>query len=255
MKGTLLHEPTIWKPLESLGLTHKFFSFELDVLINTWIALGILFALALLIRYALSRPHNLGRFLITSSLSSAMDFVEQTLNNFSFNHFVFVGAIFIFILFCNLTAIIPFGPHFMVEPTSNLNTTLALGIASFIYVQSYTIYEHGFVEYAKEFTTPFFLMAPLHVVGKLATIISISFRLFGNIFGGSIISEIWFGFLGKSIFFELGGILTGVNFIVLGFFGMFEAFLQAFVFTMLTLTYLSIGIQHEEETPKGKSSC
>jgi F-type H+-transporting ATPase subunit a len=89
----------------------------------------------------------------------------------------------------------------------------------------------------------------------LATIISISFRLFGNIFGGSIISEIWFGFLGKSIFFELGGILTGVNFLVLGFFGMFEAFLQAFVFTMLTLTYLSIGIQHEEETPKGKSSC
>jgi len=54
MKGTLLHEPIIWKPLESLGLSHSFFSFELDVLINTWIALGILLALALLIRYTLS---------------------------------------------------------------------------------------------------------------------------------------------------------------------------------------------------------
>lgn len=255
MKGTLLHEPTIWKPLESIGLTHPFFSFELDVLINTWIALGILLAIALLIRYALSRSHNPVRYLITSSLSSAMDFVEQTLSNFSLNHFAFVGAIFIFILFCNLTAIIPFGAHFMTEPTSNLNTTLALGIIFFFYVQGYTIKEHGLKEYIKEFTTPFFLMAPLHAVGKIAQVISISFRLFGNIFGGSIISEIWFGFLGSSAFLEMGGIVTGVNFIVLGFFGMFEAVLQAFVFTMLTLTYLAMGIQHEEEPHKGKSSC
>jgi F0F1-type ATP synthase membrane subunit a len=42
---------------------------------------------------------------------------------------------------------------------------------------------------------------------------------------------------------------------VLGFFGIFEAFLQAFVFTMLTLTYLSMGIQHEEDSQKGKGSC
>jgi len=245
----------LWKPFESLNVTHPFFSFEKEVLINTWIVLGILLTIGLLIRYTLSRPHNLGRFLITSSLSSAMNFVEQTLNSFSLNHFAFVGTIFLFIFTCNLTAIIPFGRHFMEEPTKNLNTTLALGIIFFFYVQSYSIKEHGFINYLKEFTTPFFIMVPLHVIGKIAQIISISFRLFGNIFGGAIISKIWVNFLSKSLFFELGGILTGVNFIILGFFGIFEAGLQAFVFTMLTLTYLSMGIQHEENNNKGKGSC
>jgi F-type H+-transporting ATPase subunit a len=144
----------------------------------------------------------------------------------------------------------------MEEPTKDISTTLALGIISFIYVQTYTIKTQGFREYIKEFLVPFFLMAPLHIIGKLATIVSISFRLFGNIFGGSIISKLYLNLLQKSIFLELAGIVTGLNLLVISFFGIFEAFLQAFVFTMLTLTYLALGSQHdEEEKPKEKSPC
>jgi F-type H+-transporting ATPase subunit a len=243
MKGVELISTEVWKPLEQFGLTHKFFHLEKSIIINTWIALSILFFVAIIIRIALRRPHSIGRFFIVSGIAGAMEFVEETLNEFSLNHFVFVGSIFVFIVTCNLSAIIPF----MEEPTKDINTTLALGIISFIYVQSYSIKAHGIREYLKEFLVPFFLMAPLHIIGKLATIVSISFRLFGNIFGGSIISTLYLNLIQKSILLEFAGIISGLNLLVISFFGIFEAFLQAFVFTMLTLTYLALGTQHEEE--------
>jgi F0F1-type ATP synthase membrane subunit a len=51
--------------------------------------------------------------------------------------------------------------------------------------------------------------------------------------------------------------ITGINFVIKGFFGVFEGFLQAFVFTMLTITYLSMAVQTDEthETKKGEQTC
>ena len=133
----------------------------------------------------------------------------------------------------------------MDEPTKDLNTTLALGIISFLYIQIYTVKAHGFKEYLKEYLTPFFLMLPLNIIGKLATIVSISFRLFGNIFGGSIISHIYLHAIQGSLLLETLGLTLGINLAILIFFGLFEGFLQAFVFAMLSLTYLSIALQGE----------
>ena len=86
-------------------------------------------------------------------------------------------------------------------------------------------------------------MLPLNIVGKLSSIISISFRLFGNIFGGAIITKLYFTAIRGSIILELLGILSGTNFLIIAFFTLFEGLLQAFVFAMLTLTYISLGTQ------------
>jgi F-type H+-transporting ATPase subunit a len=86
-------------------------------------------------------------------------------------------------------------------------------------------------------------MLPLNVIGKLSSIISISFRLFGNIFGGAIITKLYFGAIGGSIILELLGLLSGLNFLIVAFFTLFEGLLQAFVFAMLTLTYLALSTQ------------
>jgi F-type H+-transporting ATPase subunit a len=71
--------------------------------------------------------------------------------------------------------------------------------------------------------------------------------LFGNIFGGVVIMKIWSGFIEGSIALEFFNLLSGMYFLLVGFFVLFEGFLQAFVFSILTLTYLSIAIQGEEE--------
>ena len=146
-------------------------------------------------------------------------------------------------LFLSHSATPHLSSHGLDEPTRDLNTTLALGIISFIYIQSVTIKTRGIGSYVKDFFQPFFVMLPLNVVGKLSSIISISFRLFGNIFGGAIITKLYFSTIRGSIILELLGILSGANFLIVAFFTLFEGLLQAFVFAMLTLTYLSIGTQ------------
>jgi F-type H+-transporting ATPase subunit a len=87
-------------------------------------------------------------------------------------------------------------------------------------------------------------MFPLNIVGKIASIVSISFRLFGNIFGGAIIVMIYSGTIQSSITGQFLGLFM-TNFVIVPFFTLFEGFLQAFVFTMLALTYLGMALQGE----------
>jgi F-type H+-transporting ATPase subunit a len=234
-----------WQPLLAYGFTHSFWSFNIATLRDTWIVLGILLILAIPIKFILTQKRSITRHLLTSFITYFMDMTDQALGAFSWNHFNFVTSLFCFIFFCNIAWLIPF----MEEPTKDLNTTLALGIIAFTYTQFYAIKTHGILEYLKEYCEPFFLMFPLHVVGKLATIVSIAFRLYGNIFGGATISHLYFNALSGSWIYQIAGLCTA-NMVMYFFFGLFEGFLQAFVFTMLTITYLSIAVHHE---PKGIS--
>jgi len=237
----LLHEPR-WNPLSRFGLTHSFFNIDYQTVMQTWIVLLALVLLLIPIYIILKRKPGIVHFMITSFVNYFVNLCNQSIGRFIFKHFAFVTSLFIFILMCNLISIIPG----LEEPTKNINTTLAFGLVSFLYINYYSIKTHGAWEYIKEYFRPIPVMFPLNVVGKIANILSISFRLFGNIFGGVIIGQIWFNAIGGSIIFETVGILTGINLIITGFFGLFEGLLQAFVFMMLTVTYLAIEIQTEQ---------
>ncbi len=243
MKGFDLLEIEYWKPLSYFGFDHPFFSINSTTVLHTWIILILLAIVLIPIKWLLNNKRQTLRFLITSFVNSFLNLSEQTLGTaFSFEHFSFITALFIFIFICSTISLIPW----MEEPTKDINTTLALGIISFCYTQIYAIKIHGIKEYLKEYLAPFFVMLPLNLVGKFATIISISFRLFGNIFGGAIISQIWLSSIQGSLVLETLGLFLGINLSITLFFGLFEGFLQSFVFSMLTLTYLSIAIQTKE---------
>ena len=91
----------------------------------------------------------------------------------------------------------------------------------------------GFKAYSKEYFQPIFFMMPLNIIGELAKIVSISFRLFGNILGGSIIilvvSYLTFNLVLPPFLYA--------------FFGLFVGTIQAFVFTMLTVVYISVQVK------------
>ncbi|MFW6334945.1 MAG: F0F1 ATP synthase subunit A, partial [Desulfosalsimonas sp.] len=137
-------------------------------------------------------------------------------------------ALFIFLLFCNLIGMIP---H-MYEPTNDLNTPLSLGIMGFFIAHYAGIRQKGLKKYLKTYVEPIFFMAPLNIIGELSKVISISFRLFGNIMGGTIIvlvvSHLVFSLV-------LPPFLTA-------FFVIFIGAIQAFVFTMLTLVYIAVQV-------------
>ena len=140
-----------------------------------------------------------------------------------------VCALFMFLLLSNWLGIIP---H-LEEPTKDLNTPLSLGIMGFVIAHYAGIKSKGFKAYAKEYFEPIFFMMPLNVIGELAKIVSISFRLFGNIMGGSIIILV-VSHLTYSI--ALPPLLNA-------FFGLFVGTIQAFVFTMLVLVYISVQVK------------
>lgn len=249
MKGLDLVESEQWLLSPYIGYEHPFFTVNIKTVTHTWAMLGIMILLLIPVRLALKKKDGMVRFLALSFVQFFVDMANQALTTFSFAHFSFIATIFCFILASNMLSVIPWwqGPTFMMkEPTTDLNTTFALGIISFLYIQGAAIKAQGLWLYIKGYFSPFFIMLPLNVVGKFAMIISISFRLFGNIFGGSIITEIWFQLIRGSFVFETIGMLSGINMLIVLFFGIFEGFLQAFVFAMLTLTYLSIALTGEE---------
>jgi len=264
MESFDLFHNTIWRPFAPFGITHNFFALNADTIIFTWVALGIILIFSLVSRYALSRKNTFSRTLLLIGLGSMRNLHYQSLQKFVYRYYIFISSLFIFILVCNCLILIPG----LEEPTKDLNTTLGLALIAFFYVQKESLMRHGLIRYLGDFfKTPFTLQwptslvtsilfclkiilnvaaalfsFPLELLSRGATIISLSFRLFGNIFGGSIISSLWQSLLKTSVIWQLIGIITGINLIIVLFFGLFEGLIQAFVFATLTLTYLSLAL-------------
>lgn len=236
----LLSPKEFWNPFKQYGFTHSFFNITTDTIIATWAVLFLIFLLIVFGRLFFKNKKGRMHYVLITATESFMDVCTQTLGTFNFHHFSFIFTFFIFILLCNTLSIFP---H-LEEPTADLSTTLALGVLSFLYTNYYAIKTHGIKEYMKEFFQPFFVMFPLNVVGKFASIISMSFRLFGNMLGGSVISNIY---MSATSSHWIGVVINfcGFNLIMACFFTLFAGGIQAFVFAMLSLTYLSLGIQGE----------
>lgn len=152
--------------------------------------------------------------------------VNDALDEGNRHYFPLILTLFLFIWLSNMLGVIPF----LSEPTKDLNTPLAYGILGFIISHYAGIKTKGFKAYASEYFQPMFFMMPLNVIGELSKVVSISFRLFGNIMGGAIIIGV-VGHLVHSL--VLPPLLNA-------FFGIFVGTIQAFVFTMLTLVYISV---------------
>ncbi|MDQ6695375.1 MAG: F0F1 ATP synthase subunit A [Chloroflexota bacterium] len=116
---------------------------------------------------------------------------------------------------------------------ADLNTTLAMALIAVIVVQVAGIASHGVGGYVKELFTPVFL-APIHIMGEFSRVISLTFRLFGNIFGGEVLVTVMYVLLG-SVFVGFGTV------IFLGLELLF-GFIQALLFSILTLVYISIAV-------------
>ncbi len=194
---------------------------------NTWLIMVVLIVLALIIRHRLqSQPGPVQR--IAELYISAMDkLTKETLETTTRTYMPLVTTLFVFLLLSNWLGMIPG----LVEPTKDLNTPLSLAIMGFFLTHTAAIRAKGIGPYLKEYTHPFIIMVPLNIVGELAKVVSISFRLFGNIMGGAIIITVvsW-------MVYSL--VLPPFLYV---FFGMFVGTVQAFVFTMLTITYIAVA--------------
>lgn len=203
---------------------------NVEVVIMTWIVFVLLIVFGLFAsrkRQLLPRPiQSVGELIVSMLYGLTEDALGKQLAK---TYAPLVCALFMFLLLSNWLGIIP---H-LDEPTKDLNTTLGLGIMGFFLAHHAGIKSKGFKAYIKEYFQPIFFMMPLNVIGELAKIVSISFRLFGNIMGGSIIILV-VSYLAYNL--VLPPLLNA-------FFGLFVGTIQAFVFTMLTVVYISVQVK------------
>ena len=203
---------------------------NLEVVLMTWIAFAILVAVGILSTRKMGIFPRSRQMFGELFVNQFYDLTEDALDKeMAKKYGPLICALFMFLVLANWMGIIP---H-LEEPTKDLNTPLSLGLMGFAIAHYAGIKSKGFKAYAREYMEPMFFMMPLNVIGELAKIVSISFRLFGNVMGGSIIILV-VSHLTYSI--VLPPLLNA-------FFGLFVGTIQAFVFTMLTVVYISVQVK------------
>jgi len=226
-----------------------------DVLF-TW---AVVLFLAVFFRLASRR-----RALMPGRLQNVAEYVVQSLHDFIVGvmgpqgepYVPFLGSLFIYILAMNLWGLVPG----LKSPTVNLNTTLSMGLTVFLYVQWTGIRRLGVVGYLDHMAgeprdligwamVP--LMLPLHLIGELAKPVSLSCRLFGNIFGEDILLAVFTGLgitLLQLVHVPYGGIPLQLPFI---FLAMLTSVVQALIFTLLSTIYIFLMLPHEQHEGGG----
>ena len=164
----------------------------------------------------------------------------------------FIGTLFLFILCSNLTGALPLmwngergaaemGPAILISPMANISMTLALATIVFLVVQYTAIKEQGLGGRLKHLAGPVWwlswLIFPLELFGELVRPLSLSLRLFGNIFGEEMIIGVLIALL------AVLPIPIPLHFPIV-MFGLLTALVQAGVFTLLTCVYLQLAMDH-----------
>lgn len=145
------------------------------------------------------------------------------------------GAIFVYVLINNFVGLLPG----MTPATDNLNTTLAVGLFSFFVYNYYGVKEHGIKNYMAHFCGPFLALAPLlfliELISHMVRPMSLGLRLMGNMVGDHTV---------LGIFLDISPSWLPVPVVFYGL-GVLVCSIQAFVFTLLSIVYVSMAISHD----------
>ena len=212
-----------------------------ETVTNTWMIMAVLIVFA----YVATRKFEK----IPTGLQNVIELIVELINSLTAQTMgadkkktfaPYMGTLMIFLVFANLAGLLGIRP-----PTADVNTTVGLALITFFMIHFFGMKRKGVGKYLKGFLDPFPVMLPLNLIGELATPISLSFRLFGNIVGGLIIMDLLYGALG-SLSVKLG---IGIPIFMVPlpaplhlYFDVFAGVLQSFIFTMLTMVFVSLAM-------------
>jgi F-type H+-transporting ATPase subunit a len=212
-----------------------------ETVVNTWLIMAILTILAIVGTRAMKAVPR-GRQNVTEIVVDVLNkLTAQSMGEDKMSFAPYMGSLFLFLLFMNLLGLLGLRP-----PTADLNTTLALAIMTFCMVHFFGAKSKGVGSYLKGFTEPFVFLLPLNIMGELATPISLSFRLFGNMVGALIVLSLAYGGLtGLSASLGLSSfplLQSGIPVVLHLYFDVFAGVLQTFIFVMLSMVFISIAM-------------
>jgi len=224
-----------------------------NTLVTSWIVIGLLALFAVFIGRHLQLVPGKVQLLFESAFGFVLDYMEDTLESkkLALRFFPLIMTLFLFIFTANVLEFTPgigsigifhgdgeFTP-LLRSVNTDLNVTLALAIISFLVIEISGILIIGFLKYFKKFVNVKsalgFLIGIIELFSEIARLISFSFRLFGNIFAGEVLILV-------AIFF-----VPYILPVPLMLFEVFIGFIQAAIFSLLTLFFIKIAITPMEE--------
>jgi len=211
-------------------LVEQFHLHVADHVIYTWFVMLLLTLIAFLASRSIKKVPSGMQNLMEVVVSGVDNMVEETMGPKGKTYFPLIATIALFILISNLIGLIPgFYP-----PTANVNTNAALALTVFVMTHVVGFKEHGF-SYLKHFIGPVAWLAPLmfviEIIGHIARPLSLTLRLFGNMYGHEIV---------LMIFLFLVPFLVPVPMMLMG---VLIAFIQAFVFMLLAMIYIAGSLE------------
>ena len=232
-----------------------------DHIFYTWIVMGILILVSLVASRQLQMVPRGSQNFLEVVLEQFLELLDDVIGHKGRRFLPLIGTLGLFILLSNLLGLVPG----MIAPTGNLNTTAACAIIVFCYYHYVGIRTQGLVGYLKHFCGPVWwlapLMFPIELVSHFARVLSLSLRLFGNMAAGHILLAVIFlltglhGLVGWALGGSAGGVLMGIPgaAVLVAFTTGFllplkilVAFLQAFIFCMLSMLYLAGAVEEPE---------
>ena len=213
------------KLFEAIGLGH--FAHAYPHVIYSWFVILLLIIFAVLATRKIEMIPTKAQNFFEIVISGMEDFMVDITGEEGRWFFPIIATIFIYVATCNLLGLVPgFYP-----PTASINTTAACAIPVFLFTHFIGIKYHG-IKYVKHFLGPVWwlipIILPIEIIGHLARILSLSFRLFGNITGHELVLAILFMLAGA--FFAPLPIMA---------MGIFVSLVQAFVFFLLSTMYFA----------------
>lgn len=197
-----------------------------DTVVSTWMMMAIILICAAI----MNRKQPV-------LLEMLVDFLADTFTNVmgtsSLPYLPLLGSLAIFIAFANIISVVPG----ITSPTKDINTPLALALVVFFSVHFFGIQQKGLWRYIKDMASPWFLF-PFEIIGQLSRTFSLTLRLFGNVISGEMIVAILFTLL--PLFVPLP--MTGLS--------IFTGLLQAYIFTVLTSTYIGAAVESTVGIPE-----
>ncbi len=205
-----------------------------QTVVNTWIFMVVLILIAALLRVKMKnykdKPSG-----VQNVVELAIEYMDSFVRSSMTDKYAYFGnwffGVFVFILVSNLSGLLGFR-----SPTADLCTTAALALSTFFLIHFMGI-KKGKGGYFKGYFEPIFILFPINVVSEVATPISLSFRLFGNILGGMIIMSMVYMALG-SLPSVLKIFNLGVPAVLHVYFDVFAGCIQTVIFTMLSMIFI-----------------
>ena len=207
--------------------------------INDTFALEFLIALALIAFFAIIRVN------LSVESPGALQQVAEMIHEFTgesaeqiighgYQRFqAFTTCVFVYIIIMNLTGLIPG----IVTPTSAPVVPLGIAICTFIYYHFYGFKEQGFLGYMKHFAGPIWwiswLLFPIEIISHCARVMSLTIRLYANMFASDLVTLVFFSLVPVAI----PAVFLGLH--------AFVSLIQAYVFMLLSMIYLSEAVAHE----------